>query len=329
MSALTRYDADRSAPTVREAARDALVRAALPAVLLFGVVLGLGLVLTGPLHGVPSERALSQALADGRTPLMNTLTRYGSLTGSTGVIAVCTLLAVLLLWWATRQWWSAVVPAIAVLLELAVFLSTSLIVGRPRPDVPHLDQAPPTSSYPSGHTGASTALWFSLALLAQRIRSTWVRVLVTVLCALVPFAVAYSRMYRGMHSATDVAAGFLNGAVCAALAYGYLRRDTARRVPVDDAPDRTTSGHGRFTPELTPPAPGSPTPTSTTSAFAPAAGPAPLRTGRHAAPPTSAPPAAAAPVAASDAGVPRAGEGVDAVRRQAHRHEDQQHPSQG
>lgn len=329
MSALTRYDADRSAPTVREAARDALVRAALPAVLLFGVVLGLGLVITGPLHGVPSERALSQALADGRTPLMNTLTSYGSLTGSTGVIAVCTLLAVLLLWWATRQWWSAVVPAIAVLLELAVFLSASLIVGRPRPDVPHLDQAPPTSSYPSGHTGASTALWFSLALLAQRIRTTWVRVLVTVLCALVPFAVAYSRMYRGMHSATDVAAGFLNGAVCAALAYGYLRRDTGRTVPVVDAPDRTTSGHGRFTPELRPPAPGSPTPTSPTSAFAPAAGPAPLRTGRHAAAPTPAPPAPAAPVAASDAGVPGPGEGVDPVRRQAHRHEDQQHPSQG
>lgn len=327
MSALTRYDADRSAPTVREAARDALVRAALPAVLLFGVVLGLGLVLTGPLQGVPSERALSQALADGRTPLMNTLTRYGSLTGSTGVIAVGTLLAVLLLWWATRQWWSAVVPAIAVLIELAVFLSTSLIVGRPRPDVPHLDQAPPTSSYPSGHTGASTALWFSLALLAQRIRTAWVRVLVTVLCALVPFAVAYSRMYRGMHSATDVAAGFLNGAVAAALAYGYLRRDTGRGAPVDDAPDRT--GHGRFTPELTLPGPGSPPLTPPTSTLAPAAGPAPLRTGRHSAPPTSAPPASGAPVAASDAGVPRAGEGVDAVRRQAHRHEDQQHPSQG
>lgn len=329
MSALTRYDADRSAPTVREAVRDALVRAALPAVLLFGVVLGLGLVLTGPLHGVPSERALSQALADGRTPLMNTLTRYGSLTGSTGVIAVCTLLAVLLLWWATREWWSAVVPAIAVLLELAVFLSASLIVGRPRPDVPHLDQAPPTSSYPSGHTGASTALWLSLALLAQRIRTAWVRVLVTVLCALVPFAVAYSRMYRGMHSATDVAAGFLNGAVCAALAYGYLRRDTAGTVPADDAPDRTTSGHGRFTPDLTPPAPGLPNATSPTPALAPAAGAAPLRTGRHAAPPASALPDSAPPVAVSDAGVPRAGEGVDPVRRQAHRHEDQQHPTKG
>lgn len=252
MSTPTRYDADRSAPGVGQASRDALVRAALPAVLLLGVVLGLGLLITGPLHDVPSEQGLSRALAEGRTPLMNTLTRYGSLTGSTGVIAVCTLLAVLLLWWTTREWWSAVVPALAVALELVVFLSVSLVVGRPRPDVPHLEQAPPTSSYPSGHTGASTALWFSLALLAQRIRTTWVRVLVTVVCVLVPFAVAYSRMYRGMHSATDVAAGFLNGAVCAGLAYCYLRRDTSGsdpRVPGAtegvDAVRRQTEGHER------------------------------------------------------------------------------------
>ena len=283
MSTVTRYEADRSAPTVRQAARDALVRAALPAVLLFGVVLGLGLLITGPLHDLPSEQGLSRALADGRTPLMNTVTRYGSLTGSTGVIAIGTLVAVLLLWWATRQWWSAIVPALAVALELVVFLSVSLIVGRPRPDVPHLDQAPPTSSYPSGHTGASTALWLSLALLAQRIRTTWVRVLVTVVCVLVPFAVAYSRMYRGMHSATDVTAGFLNGAVCAALAYGYLRRDT--------------------------------TSTSTATAAAdPVAG--------------SAVPGAVGGPVPSDPRVPGPAEGVDAVRGETQRHEDQQHPSQ-
>lgn len=326
MSALTRYDADRSAPTVGQAFRDAVVRAALPAVLLFGVVLGLGLLITGPLHGVPSEHALSQALADGRTPLMNTVTRYGSLTGSTGVIAVCTLLAVLLLWWGTRQWWSAVVPAIAVLLELAVFLSVSLIVGRPRPDVPHLDQAPPTSSYPSGHTGASTALWFSLALLAQRIRTAWVRVLVTVVCVLVPFAVAYSRMYRGMHSATDVAAGFLNGAVCSGLAYGYLRRDTTGTAA---APTDRTSG-GRFVPQLTPASPAAPRSGGLPPAVPTTAAPvtpdgAQPRGGRHAAPGGA---SSSGALGTSDPRVPGAGEGVDAVRREPHRHQDEQHPSE-
>lgn len=231
MSASTRPDADGSAPTAAQAARDVLVRAALPAVALLAVLLGIGLLITGPLHGLPAEHGLSRALADGRTPTMNALTGYGSSTGSTLVIVACTLVAVLGLWWGTRQWWSAVVPAIAVSLELVVFLVVSLVVGRPRPDVPHLDQAPPTSSYPSGHTGAATALWFSLALLARRIRTPWLRALVTLVCVLVPFAVAYSRMYRGMHSASDVAAGFLNGAVCAGLAYGCLRREPSSATP--------------------------------------------------------------------------------------------------
>lgn len=245
MSTRTRHDDDSSAPAPRAAVRDILVRAVLPAVVLFGVMVGLGLLITGPLHGLPSEQAISRSLAAGRTPLMNTLTNYGSLTGSTYVITASALVAVLLLWWGTRRWWVAIVPAIAVVLQLAVFWNTVAIVGRQRPDVPRLDQAPPTSSFPSGHTGAATALWFTLALLAQRIRTTWVRVLVTVVCVLVPFAVGYSRLYRGMHNLTDVAAGMLNGAVCAGLGYHYLRRGLQRPggEPSDPGVNRQTRAY--------------------------------------------------------------------------------------
>ncbi len=304
-SALTRYEDDRSAPTPGQAAHDALVRAVLPAVVLFGVVVGIGLIITGPLHGLPAEQAVNRSLAAGRTATMNTWTDYGSMTGSTSVIAASTALAVLLLWWGTRQWWSAIVPALAVVLQLAVFWTTTAIIGRPRPDVPHLDQAPPTSSYPSGHAGAAAALWWSLALLAQRIRITWLRVLVTVVCVLVPFVVGYSRVYRGMHHVTDVVAGALNGGVCAVLAYFYLRRDTS-------AAARSREGSSF--------AAGAP--------LAPSIGTAPTsRTGgRHAAP--VAPGARDVRAGGSDPGVPRAAEGVDAVGRQAHRHESQEHPAE-
>ena len=44
---------------------------------------------------------------------------------------------------------------------------------------------------------------------------------------LVPISVGTARLYRGMHSPTDVAMGALNGLVCAFLAWNYLRRDVS------------------------------------------------------------------------------------------------------
>ncbi len=226
-TARTPHRTEPAAPTVGQAARDILVRAVLPAVLLYAVVLGIGLLITGPLHNLPAEEAVNRTLATGRLATMNALTNDGSLSGSTLIILVSTVAAILVVWVWSRRWWLAIVPGIAVALELAVFLGTVAIVHRPRPDVPYLDKAPPTSSFPSGHTGAATALWFSLALLAQRIRTAWLRGVVTIICVLVPFAVGYSRVYRGMHHVTDVVVGLLNGAVCAWLAYRCLRRGAA------------------------------------------------------------------------------------------------------
>ena len=188
------------------------------------------------LFSLPAEQAVNSSLAAGRTPTMDRLTGYGTLAGSTLIIMLSALLAIVLVWWWSRRWWWAIVPGIAVVLELAVFLGTTAIVGRPRPDVSHLDQAPPTSSFPSGHTGAATALWFSLALLAQRIHIAWLRVVVTGVCVLVPLGVGYSRLYRGMHHVTDVVVGLLVGAVCAGLAYASLRRLDVPTAVTDGRP---------------------------------------------------------------------------------------------
>jgi membrane-associated phospholipid phosphatase len=67
------------------------------------------------------------------------------------------------------------VPAIAILVETAIFLSIASLVDRERPPVEKLDVAPPTSSYPSGHVGASTALYLAFAILALRIERSWLR----------------------------------------------------------------------------------------------------------------------------------------------------------
>jgi undecaprenyl-diphosphatase len=102
--------------------------------------------------------------------------------------------------------------AVAVAGEVGIFLLVTLMVDRDRPPVRHLDEAPPTSSFPSGHTAATIALWGALAVLAsERARSALVRGLFLTLAVLLPLMVASSRLYRGMHFPTDVVGGILLG----------------------------------------------------------------------------------------------------------------------
>jgi undecaprenyl-diphosphatase len=98
--------------------------------------------------------------------------------------------------------------------ELVIFLATTTVVPQRRPTVPKLDPAPPTSSYPSGHTAAAVCLYGCLAILLL-----WLYAgrpgarIVACLLFCVPVFVAVSRVYRGMHYPSDVLAGALLGAM--------------------------------------------------------------------------------------------------------------------
>ena len=224
MSFLTRYADDRSTPSAGAVVRDVLVRAVAPAVALWALIVGLGLLVTGPLGGLSAEEPLSKDVAGSRTDTWNSVTMVWSHIGNTEIVIGVCVLAVGLLWWRTRRWWLAVVPAIAIALQATVFVIATAVVGRPRPDVAHLDPAPPTSSYPSGHVGAATALYVSFALLAQGIERPMLRRLVTTVLLVVPLLVAWARLYRGMHHLSDIVVGAANGLACALLAWAYLRR---------------------------------------------------------------------------------------------------------
>jgi membrane-associated phospholipid phosphatase len=148
----------------------------------------------------------------------------------------------------------AAIVVVALAFELAVFLSTTFVVGRPRPDVVRLNRTPSTDSFPSGHTAATFALYGALALLATRPPAPPARRIVAwsavvLLVALVGFA----RVYRGMHHVTDVLAGAALGAI--ALVSAVLVVDAARerarfaapeRSP---APARTIEADGALVPE--------------------------------------------------------------------------------
>jgi undecaprenyl-diphosphatase len=103
--------------------------------------------------------------------------------------------------------------------------------------VHRLDSTPPTSSYPSGHTAASVALWVGLAVVVWSLtRSAVARTIAWILAVVVPIIVGISRMYRGMHHFTDVCTSLVLGS--AAVACALLATRSA--VAADEARDGTT-----------------------------------------------------------------------------------------
>jgi undecaprenyl-diphosphatase len=132
---------------------------------------------------------------------------YGAETET--VIAIGLVFFVVLRWRLGR-WLESMFLAVSLIGEVTIFVSTTLLVERHRPAVPRLDAAPPTSSFPSGHTAASVTLYGGLALIAWRAaRASWLRAVATALAVLMPVGVGLSRLYRGMHNPTDVLAGAL------------------------------------------------------------------------------------------------------------------------
>jgi undecaprenyl-diphosphatase len=78
--------------------------------------------------------------------------------------------------------------------------------------VQHLDDAPPTSSFPSGHTAAAVTLYGALAIIALRVSTrAWLRTLAVVVAVALPVCVALARLYRGMHYPTDILGGAVLG----------------------------------------------------------------------------------------------------------------------
>jgi membrane-associated phospholipid phosphatase len=185
-------------------------RILLPLAVLQLVMIGVGLLISK----FTVEDAVNRGLAGHRSATGNTVTGFWSFVGSTPAIIVVTALAAIVLRLVLHRWRESVFLCAAVMAQAVIFFFTTLAIDRQRPAVRHLDDSPPTSSFPSGHTSAAAALYCGLAVvLSMLLHRTWAKWLVWLL-VLVPLAVAVSRLYRGMHHPTDVTASLLNAATC-------------------------------------------------------------------------------------------------------------------
>jgi undecaprenyl-diphosphatase len=216
-------------------------------VLVEALLLGIGLLITRGLDGTGLHREeieFERAVLDTRTPTWNGITTWGTVLGSTGVVVAATVAGCLLL---VRRGQGPRLPAflaLAVAGETALFLLAALVIDRNRPPISQLDVAPPTSSFPSGHTAAVLALGCGLALGLARVRPRHRLVAVSwVLALLLAAFVMACRLYRGMHWPTDVAASIVFVVVWLVLLRAILlppgagsRTVTRAREGPEDAP---------------------------------------------------------------------------------------------
>jgi undecaprenyl-diphosphatase len=163
--------------------------------------------------------------ADQRSHTVNHLAQIGAGVADAYTLIPAIFVASVLFVVLFRRWNETVFLLTAILLEKAVFVTTTYIVSRDRPPVGQLDGAPPTSSYPSGHVAAAVVFYGACAIIiCWHFRHTLIRILVWTIAIVVPIAVAISRMILGMHFLSDVAVGAALGAVCVVIGMRLTRR---------------------------------------------------------------------------------------------------------
>ncbi|MFD2135880.1 phosphatase PAP2 family protein [Novosphingobium resinovorum] len=159
------------------------------------------------------------------------------------LFAIGTIVALLFL----RQRREALLFALTVMVSWLVNSALKALVGRPRPEiVPHLTEAG-GNSFPSGHSFNAAVIYIAMALAfgAMSNRPSVRRTLIGA-ALFGTLAIAWSRVWLGVHWPSDVVAGWLGGAGWAFLANALFQRPAqlaAEAVSALDSPPEPSPKH--------------------------------------------------------------------------------------
>lgn len=154
------------------------------------------------------DEATRAAVHQLASPTLTTIMRGISFFGSTRFLFTTTTVVVLC--FIFKRWKrEAILLAVTMIGASLLNITLKLAFKRVRPE-PFFNLATPKSwSFPSGHSLASFCFFGALAAIANaRIKSRRLRIAILITGAVIIFLIGLSRIYLGVHHATDVIAGF-------------------------------------------------------------------------------------------------------------------------
>ena len=190
-----------------------------------GILLGLSIVTAAAGIGIRAwapgfDIGVMQAIAGGRNATLTSIAWIVTEAGSFVLLAPLSIAFLLL-----RRWKRPAddIALVVIAAGSAVLpLVTKVIVARPRPTIEHLSHLS-SLSFPSEHTTQAAAIYLTIAImLSQGLARGW-REAAIVVGLLIALAVAWSRVYLGVHYPTDVVAGLLLGWGWALLVFHWAR----------------------------------------------------------------------------------------------------------
>ncbi len=161
-------------------------------------------------HLQPVDEGISRAVAQLRTPWLTAVMRVFSQMASAPVLAA---LSIIMMW---RLKSSRMRVPIIANVGISVLLNVGIkaLLTRPRPVALPALVVESGYSFPSGHSMAAAAFYgFAIYLLWRKVSSRRVKHWGTALLLAVIALVGASRVYLGVHYASDVVAGFLVSSV--------------------------------------------------------------------------------------------------------------------
>ena len=177
-----------------------------------------------------------QAIAGGRDATLTSIAWVVTEAGSFVLLAPLSIAFLLLRRW-KRPADDVALVVIAAGSALLPFV-VKLIVARPRPTIGNLSHLS-SLSFPSEHTTQAAAIYLAIAImLSQTLARGW-REAAIAIGVVIALAVAWSRVYLGLHYPTDVAAGLLLGWGWALLVFHWARPKLIRDQPTMGRPAAT------------------------------------------------------------------------------------------